>query len=48
MFSSHELEDVGMVFPHYFHKLGGIPSLIMVVCSFVSFCVDLPYVHGIF
>ena len=47
MFSSHELEDVGMVFPHYFHKLG-IPSLIMVVCSFVSFCVDLPYVHGNF
>ena len=47
MFSSHELEDVGMVFHHYFHKLG-IPSLIMVVCSFVSFCVDLPYVHGNF
>ena len=39
MFSSHELEDV--------HKLG-IPSLIMVVCSFVSFCVDIPYVHGNF
>ena len=47
MFSNHELEDVGMVFPHYFHKLG-IPSLNMVVCSFVSFCVDLPHVHGDF
>ena len=47
MFSSHELEDVGMVFPHYFHKLG-IPSLIMVVCSFVNLCVDIPYVHGNF
>ena len=44
MFSNHELEDVGMVFPHNFHNFG-IPSLNMVVCSFVSFCVDIPYVH---
>ena len=29
MFSNHELEDVGMVFSQYFHKLG-IPTLIMV------------------
>ena len=45
MLSNHELEDVGMVFPHYFLKLA-IPSLNMVVCSFVSFCVDIPRVHG--
>ena len=43
----HELEDVGMVFPQHFRKLG-IPSLNMVVCSFVSFCVDIPHVHGDF
>ena len=47
MFSNHELEDVGMVYPHHFHKLG-IPSLNMVVCSFVSFCVDILHVHGDF
>ena len=35
VFSNYELEDVGMVFPHH-----------MVVCSFVSFCVDIPHVHG--
>ena len=45
MFSNHELEDVGMVFSHHFCKLG-IPSLNMVVCSFVSFCVDIPHVLG--
>ena len=47
MLSNHELEDVEnwkMVFPHHFHKLG-IASLNMVVYSFVSFCVDSPYVH---
>ena len=42
MFCNHELEDVKMVFPHQFRKLG-IPSLNMLVCSFVSFCVDIPY-----
>ena len=48
MFSNHELEDVGMVFPHQFGKLG-IPSLNMeLVCSFVRFCVDIPHVHGDF
>ena len=47
MFSNHELEDVGMVFPYHFCKLG-IPSLNMVVCSFVSFFVDIPHVHGDF
>ena len=47
MFSNHDLEDVEMVFPHYFCKLG-IPSLNMVVCSFVRFCVDIPHVHGDF
>ena len=47
MFSNHELEDVGMVFPHHFCKLG-IPSLNMVVRSFVRFCVDIPHVHGDF
>ena len=45
MLSNHELEDVGMVFPHHFRKLG-IPSLNMVVCSFVSFCVNIAHVHG--
>ena len=45
MLSNHELEDVGMVFPHNFHKFG-IPPLNMVVCSFVSFCVDILHVHG--
>jgi len=45
MLNNHELEDVGMVFPHHFHELG-IPFLNMVVCSFVSFCVDIPHVHG--
>ena len=45
MFSNHELEDVGMVFPHNFRVLG-IPSLNMVVCSFVSFCIHIPHVHG--
>ena len=40
MFSNHELEDVGIVFPHYFGKLG-ILSLNMAVCSFVRFCVDV-------
>ena len=45
--SNHEPEDVWMVFPYQFHKLG-IPSLNMVVCSFVSFCVDIPHVHGDF
>ena len=43
----HELEDVGIVFPHHFRKLR-LPSLNMVVCSFVSFCVDIPHVHGNF
>ena len=47
MFSNHELEDVEMVFPHHFCKLG-IPSLNMVVCSFVRFCVNIPRVHGDF
>ena len=47
MFSNHELEDVGMVFPHHFCKLG-IISLNMVVCSFVRFCVEIPHVHGDF
>ena len=47
MFSNHELEDVGIVFPHYFGKLG-ILSLNMAVCSFVRFCVDIPYVLGDF
>ena len=47
MFSNHELEDVGRVFPHHFRKLG-IPSLNMVVSSFVSFCVDIRHVHGDF
>ena len=42
MFCNHELEDVKMVFPNQFRKLG-IPSLNMVVCSFVSFCVDISY-----
>ena len=37
-------QDDGMVFPHHFRELG-IPSLNMVVCSFVSFCVDIPHVH---
>ena len=48
-FSNQELEDVGMVFPQPFRKLG-IPSLNMVVCSFVSFsiCVDIRFVHGDF
>ena len=45
MFNNHELEDVGMVFPHHFRELG-IPSLNMVVCSFVGLCVDIPHVHG--
>ena len=45
MLSNHELEDVGMVFSHNFRKFG-IPSLNMVVCSFVSFGVDIPHVHG--
>ena len=45
MFSNHELEDGGTVFPHHFCKLG-IPSLNTVVCSFVSFYVDIPHVHG--
>ena len=45
MLSNHELEDVGMVFPNNF-RIFGIPSINMVVCSFVSFCVDIPYVHG--
>ena len=39
MLSNHELEDVGMVFLHNVRKFG-IPSLNMVVCSFVSFCVE--------
>ena len=47
MFSNQELEDVGMVFPHHFRKLG-IPFLNMVVCSFVSFCVEIPRVYGDF
>ena len=47
-FSNHELEDVGMVFPPpLFCKLG-IPSHNMIVCSFVSFCVGIPHVHGDF
>ena len=45
MLRNYELEDVGMVFPHNFRKFG-IPSLNMVVCLFVSFCVDIPNVHG--
>ena len=45
MLSNHELEDVGMVFPQNFRKFE-IRSLNMVVCSFVSFCVDIPHVHG--
>ena len=45
MLSNHKLEDIGMVFPHTFRKFW-IPSLNMVVCSFVNFCVDIPYVHG--
>ena len=45
MLCNHELEDVGMVFPHNIGKFG-IPSPNMVVCSFVSFCVDIPHVHG--
>ena len=44
MLSNHELEDVAMVFPHNFRKFG-IPFLNMVVCSFVSFCVDIPHVN---
>ena len=35
------------MFPHYFRKLG-IPSLNMVIWSIVSFCVDIPHVHGDF
>ena len=47
MFSNHELEEVGMVvFPHNFRKFG-IPSLNMVVCSFVSICVDIKALRGI-
>ena len=38
---------LGWHFPHHFCKLG-IPSLDMVVCSFVRFCVDIPHVHGDF
>ena len=45
MLSNREPEFVGMVFPHNFHKFG-IPSLNMDVCSFVSFCVDIPHAHG--
>ena len=44
MLSNHELEDVGMVFPHNFHKFG-IPSLNIFVCSFVSFSVNISHVH---
>ena len=47
MLSNHELEDVVIMFPHHFRKLG-IPSLNMVVCSIVSFCVGIPHVHGDF
>ena len=39
--------ELGTVFRHHFCKLG-IPSLNMVVCSFVNFCVDIPHVHGDF
>ena len=35
----HELDDVEMVFPHHFRKLG-IPSLI--ICQFVY----IPHAHG--
>ena len=45
MLSNHELEGVGMVFPHNFRELG-IKSLNMVVFSFVIFCVDILHVHG--
>ena len=45
MLSNHEPEDVGLVFPHNFRKFG-IPFLNIVVCSFVSFCVDIPRVLG--
>ena len=47
MLSNHELEDAWMVFPNNVRKFG-IPSLNMLDCSFVSFCVyvDIPYVHG--
>ena len=45
MLSNHELEDVGMVFPHHFRE-PGISPLNMIVCSFVSFCVDIPHVHS--
>ena len=45
MLSNHELKDVGKVFPHNLRKFG-IQSLNMVVCSFVSFCVDIPHVRG--
>ena len=38
---------LGWCFPTTFGKLG-IPSLNIVVCSFVSFCVDIPHVHGDF
>ena len=47
MFSNHELEYVEMVFPHHVCKVG-IPSLNMVVCSFVRFCVNIPRVHSDF
>ena len=47
MFISHELEDVEMVFVSP-PLLLGIPSLNMVVCSFVRFCVNIPRVHGDF
>ena len=44
LYSIHE-QYVGMVFTHHFRELA-IPSLKMVVCSFVSFCVEIPYIHG--
>ena len=43
MLSKHELEDMDGVSLTLSLE---IPSLIMVVCSFVSFCVDIPHVQG--
>ena len=40
MFSNHELEDVGIVFPHT-----TFANLEFHHSTFVSFCVDIAHVH---
>ena len=45
MLTNRELEDLRMVFPYHFRE-HEILSRNMVVCSFVSSCVEIRHVHG--